>query len=56
MKETDEQLRARSGQIIRALKKTYPEATCALIHTNPFELLIATILSAQCTDDRVNIG
>src|SRR5215475_5913875 len=55
MKETEEQLRARVGQIIRALKKTYPQATCALNHTNPFALLIATILSAQCTDDRVNI-
>src|SRR5215468_3534781 len=55
MKETKEQLHARTGRIIRALKKTYPQATCALNHTNPFELLIATILSAQCTDDRVNI-
>src|SRR5262252_8351994 len=55
MKETKEQLRARVGQIIRALKKTYPQATCALNHASPFELLIATILSAQCTDDRVNI-
>jgi endonuclease III len=55
MKETKEQLRARVGQIIRALKKTYPQAACALNHANPFELLIATILSAQCTDERVNI-
>jgi len=55
MVETNEQLRARVGQIIRALKKAYPQATCALNHANPFELLIATILSAQCTDDRVNI-
>jgi endonuclease-3 len=37
------------------LKKTYPQAKCALEHTNPLELLIATILSAQCTDVRVNI-
>lgn len=36
------------------LKRYYPEAHCALIHNNPFELLIATILSAQCTDERVN--
>ncbi len=42
-------------QIIRILKKTYPDAHCALHHTNPLELLIATILSAQCTDERVNI-
>jgi endonuclease III len=55
MKETKEQLRVRVGQIIRALKKTYPQATCALNHASPFELLIATILSAQCTDERVNI-
>jgi len=37
------------------LKKAYPQAKCALEHTNPLELLIATILSAQCTDVRVNI-
>ncbi|HKQ91135.1 MAG TPA: endonuclease III [Blastocatellia bacterium] len=55
MKETKEQLRARVAQIIRALKKAYPQATCALNHASPFELLIATILSAQCTDERVNI-
>ncbi len=42
-------------QIIARLKKAYPEAHCALNHTTPFELLIATILSAQCTDARVNI-
>src|SRR5215475_13796262 len=55
MKETKEQLSARTGQILRALKKTYPQADCALNHANPFELLIATVLSAQCTDERVNI-
>src|SRR5262247_3649747 len=55
MKETKEQFRARVGQITRALKKAYPQANCALNHASPFELLIATILSAQCTDDRVNI-
>lgn len=55
MKETKEQLKARAQQIVTALKKTYPDATCALNHTNPLELLIATILSAQCTDERVNI-
>ena len=37
-----------------ALKITYPEAVCALVHSNPFQLLVATILSAQCTDARVN--
>ncbi len=42
-------------QIITRLKKEYPDAHCALIHSSAFELLIATILSAQCTDVRVNI-
>jgi len=45
----------RTAEIIRRLKKAYPDAHCALNHTNAFELLIATILSAQCTDERVNI-
>ncbi|MDX2042921.1 MAG: endonuclease III [Acidobacteriota bacterium] len=55
MKETKEQLKVRAQQIIRALKKTYPDATCALNHSSPVELLFATILSAQCTDERVNL-
>lgn len=42
-------------EVIKRLKKAYPDAHCALNHTTPFELLIATILSAQCTDERVNI-
>jgi endonuclease-3 len=45
----------RTVEIIRRLKKAYPQAHCALNHSNAFELLIATILSAQCTDVRVNI-
>jgi endonuclease-3 len=45
----------RTAEIIKRFKKTYPDAHCALEHSNPFELLIATILSAQCTDVRVNI-
>jgi endonuclease-3 len=45
----------RAGEIIERLKKEYPEATIALAHANAFELLVATILSAQCTDERVNI-
>ena len=40
---------------IEALKKEYPDAECALIHSNPLQLLIATRLSAQCTDARVNM-
>ena len=47
--------RARTLEIIKRLKKAYPTAHCALNHTTPFELLVATILSAQCTDERVNI-
>jgi endonuclease-3 len=42
-------------EVVRRLKKEYPEVTCALNHSNALELLIATILSAQCTDARVNI-
>jgi endonuclease-3 len=45
----------RTAEVIRRLKKAYPDAHCALNHSNAFELLIATILSAQCTDERVNI-
>ena len=41
--------------ILEALQKEYPDATCALHHQNPLQLLIATILSAQCTDARVNM-
>src|SRR5919197_1808485 len=48
-------LKDRVRQIIRLLKRAYPDAKCTLNHSNAFELLIATILSAQCTDERVNI-
>src|SRR5712691_4327950 len=51
----DKQLKERVKQIIRLLKREYPQAQCTLNHSNAFELLIATILSAQCTDERVNI-
>ena len=47
-------LKARARQILRVLKREYPEARCALNHSTPLELLVATILSAQCTDERVN--
>jgi endonuclease-3 len=47
-------LRRRATQILTILKRTYPDAHCALHFTTPLELLIATILSAQCTDERVN--
>ena len=45
----------RTREIIRRLKRAYPGAKCSLNHSNPFELLVATILSAQCTDERVNM-
>lgn len=44
-----------ADQALRLLKKAYPDAHCALNHSNAFELLVATILSAQCTDERVNM-
>lgn len=47
--------KAQARKIVAALRKGYPVAECALRHENPFQLLIATILSAQCTDERVNI-
>ncbi len=51
----DPEKKKRAHWIIRTLKREYPEARCALDHANALELLIATILSAQCTDERVNI-
>jgi len=54
-KESLEELQQRTGSVISRLKRRYPEARCALSHESPHELLIATILSAQCTDERVNI-
>jgi endonuclease III len=45
----------RIAKIIARLQKAYPGATCALVHRNAWELLVATILSAQCTDARVNM-
>src|SRR5947209_20632045 len=45
---------ARLQQILKDLDSMYPEANCALRHRNAWELLVATILSAQCTDKRVN--
>ena len=47
--------RERTQKIISALKRAYPDAHCELNHKNPLQLLIATILSAQCTDKRVNL-
>src|SRR5688500_19090184 len=49
------QRRQRLAAILPILKQTYPHAKCSLDYTNPLELLVATILSAQCTDERVNL-
>ena len=46
--------KTRVNRILTALDDIFPGATCALIHKNPWQLLVATILSAQCTDERVN--
>ena len=54
MLEKANKLAQRAQEINRRLKKAYPKAHCALNHSSPLELLIATILSAQCTDERVN--
>ena len=48
------QRRERVRVILPILKQMYPHARCSLDHTNPLELLVATNLSAQCTDDSVN--
>ena len=51
----DPNAKAHARRIVNALAKLYPESTCALLFQNPYELLVATILSAQCTDVRVNM-
>ncbi|MBV9663939.1 MAG: endonuclease III, partial [Actinobacteria bacterium] len=45
----------RARETARRLAEEYPDAVCALYHDNPFQLLVATILSAQNTDERVNL-
>jgi len=54
-RESLDELKLRTREVIRRLKRAYPGAKCSLNHSNPFELLVATILSAQCTDERVNL-
>jgi endonuclease III len=49
------QRKALAVEVVRGLNALYPTPVCALVHRNPFELLVATILSAQCTDARVNL-
>ena len=52
--EAVDQLLLRASRIVRGLRKLYSDADCALDHADALELLVATILSAQCTDERVN--
>ena len=53
-RENEAALTARAALLVERLEREYPEAHCSLSHANPFQLVIATILSAQCTDARVN--
>jgi endonuclease III len=52
--KTSAERQARVADILERLDRMYPDVTCALTHRNPWQLLVATILSAQCTDKRVN--
>ncbi len=54
-RENEPALTARAALLVERLEREYPEAHCSLTHENPFQLVIATILSAQCTDARVNM-
>jgi endonuclease III len=54
-RESKALMRARAAKILDILEEAHPEATCALHYRNPFELVTAVILSAQCTDERVNM-
>ena len=51
----EQERKARAAEYYRRLSATYPDAHCALDHEDPYQLLVATILSAQCTDKRVNM-
>jgi endonuclease-3 len=51
----NDETKSRARKVLRGLKRAYPDAECALHHDGPFQLLAATILSAQCTDERVNM-
>ena len=52
---TAKEREARTKSILETLDRMFPDVTCALSHRNPWQLLVATILSAQCTDERVNM-
>jgi len=53
-RETKEEKKKRAASVVRAMRKRYPDAATALTFSNPFELLVATVLAAQCTDKKVN--
>jgi endonuclease-3 len=54
-RRSDPDLKLQARRVVAALKQAYPETACALVHADPYQLLVATILSAQCTDARVNM-
>ncbi len=54
-RESQKRKAARAQGVLRGLRSEYPQAECALVHRDPLQLLVATILSAQCTDERVNM-
>ena len=54
-RQTDKDRKDHARRVCKALERAYPEAACALLHSDPYQLLVATILSAQCTDARVNM-
>src|SRR5437870_12058107 len=54
-RESDAERASRARRVARALADAYPDAWCALRHEDAWQLLVATILSAQCTDERVNM-
>ncbi len=54
-RESQKRRAARAQDVLRGLRSEYPDAECALVHRDPLQLLVATILSAQCTDKRVNM-
>ena len=54
MRETFKNQRIRMNNIVQILKREYPDSKCSLLYDTPFQLLLSTILSAQCTDERVN--
>ncbi|MEI6039086.1 MAG: endonuclease III [Actinomycetes bacterium] len=53
--ESEQALKRRAGSIFKAIRKRYPDADCELDFDTPFQLLVATVLSAQCTDKQVNL-